>query len=86
LHHRRDPERRHPEVRQLIELLPQPNEIAAVERPLGVAVDALVIGRIAVGETVDDDEIENAVGPARLRLDCDEGWGGLGGLCGGGTG
>jgi hypothetical protein len=57
-----------------------------VERPLGVAIDALVVARVAVGETVDDDEIENAVGPARLRLDRDEGWGGLGGLCGGGTG
>jgi hypothetical protein len=44
-----------------------------VERPLGGPVHAVVVVLVAVGETVDDDEIEDAVLPALLGLDLDRG-------------
>jgi hypothetical protein len=42
-----------------------------VERPLGGAVDAVVVALVAVGEAVDDDEVEDGVVPALVRLDGD---------------
>jgi len=73
LDHRGDPQRGDPEIGQLVELQPQAGEIAAVEGPLGGAVHPLVIACVAVGETVDEDEIKDAVGPVPLRLDRDRG-------------
>ena len=73
LDHRRDPERRRAEVGDLVEVLGQPLEVAAVEGPLGVAVDVPVVAGVAVGEAVDDDEVEDGVAPALLGSDRDAG-------------
>ena len=54
----------HAEVRDLVEVLAQPGEVAAVEGALGGAVDVLVVAEIAVGEAVDDDEVEDGVRPS----------------------
>jgi hypothetical protein len=40
-----------------------------VEGALGVAVDVAVVVQIAVGEAVDDDEVEDGVPPALLGDD-----------------
>jgi len=63
----RDPDRRGAEARDLIELRGEAGEVAAVEAARIVAVHVGVVGARAVGEAVEDDEVEHRVGPVALR-------------------
>ncbi len=65
LDHRGDPQGGDAEVGDLVELLAQAGEVAAVEGALGLAVDPDVVAGIAVGEAVEDRRSRGSPRPTR---------------------
>src|SRR5205807_4667852 len=67
LDQRIDPDGGDAERRDLVELCAQALEVAAVEGARRLAVDGLVVLRVAVGEAVDENEVEDVLGPGSRR-------------------
>ncbi len=62
-HHGRDPNRRHPERLEVVEVVLQPAPVAALVARQVARLDAKVVVHVAVGEAVDHHLVEHLVAP-----------------------